>query len=151
MSTSRSVNFAPSMRVDAPTDSTVATRRSVARRSGARLPNAFQAPLNSSISPTSRRRSEVSTRFFRGSRRISENIPANTQMHNRVFAGIFAGTGYPHGEELNGTNVQLLEHEETTIRDRNPVTLDRSNWKLIVFCGMVVAVVFGVHQAFEEH
>src|SRR5215471_4219359 len=78
------------MRVDAPTDSTVATRRRVASRSGARLPNAFHAPLNSSISPTSRRRSEVSTRFFKGSIRISANIPVNTHNDNRVFAGIFS-------------------------------------------------------------
>src|SRR5262249_54357159 len=91
MSISRSVNFAPSIRVEAPTDSTVATRRSVAKRSGARFPNAFQAPLNSSISPTSRKRSEVSARLFNGSSRISANIPVNTQFGNRVFAGIFVG------------------------------------------------------------
>ena len=65
-STSLSDSRAPSMRVDAPTDSTVAIRRRVARRSGARLPKAFHAPLNSSISPISRNRSGVITRFLNG-------------------------------------------------------------------------------------
>src|SRR5262249_14780093 len=91
MSISRSVSFAPSIRVEAPTDSTVAIRRNVARRSGARLPRAFHAPLNSSISPTSRSNSGVSTRFLKGSNGIPERIPENTQAWGRVFSGILSG------------------------------------------------------------
>lgn len=48
-STSRSDNLLPSMRVDEPMLSMVATRRRADSRSGASVPRARQAPLNSSI------------------------------------------------------------------------------------------------------
>jgi hypothetical protein len=51
-STSRSNSRLPSMRVEQPMLSTVATRRRAERRSGARVPKARQAPLSSSISAT---------------------------------------------------------------------------------------------------
>jgi len=93
ISTSRSVSFAPSIRVDAPTDSTVAILRNVARRSGARVPSALHAPLNSSISPTKRRRSGVSTRFLKGSSGIPAIVPENTRCFVWVFPGRIAGIG----------------------------------------------------------
>jgi hypothetical protein len=49
-STSRSESLLPSMRVDEPMLSMVATRRNAKRRSGARVPRAYHAPLNSSSS-----------------------------------------------------------------------------------------------------
>src|SRR5207302_923096 len=92
ISTSRSVSLAPSIRVEAPTDSTVVIWRNVARRSGARVPSAFHSPLNSSISPTRRSRSGVSTRFLKGSIGISTTLPENTRKRNWVFPGSFAGS-----------------------------------------------------------
>lgn len=58
-STSASDSVLPSMRVDEPMLSIVATRRRAERRSGARVPRARYAPLNSSISATRFRRSGV--------------------------------------------------------------------------------------------
>ena len=58
-STSRSVSVLPSMRVDDPMLSIVATRRKALKRSGSKLPSARQAPLNSSISEISARISVV--------------------------------------------------------------------------------------------
>src|ERR1035437_2177000 len=52
-STSRSDSLLPSMRVEKPMLSMVATRRRALRRSGARVPSARHAPLNSSISAMS--------------------------------------------------------------------------------------------------
>lgn len=49
-SISRSESLAPSMRVDDPTDSIVATLRKVFKRSGLRNRRCFQLPLNSSSS-----------------------------------------------------------------------------------------------------
>ena len=48
-STSRSDSLLPSMRVDEPILSMVATRRRADSRAGASVPKARQAPLNSSI------------------------------------------------------------------------------------------------------
>ena len=48
-STSRSDSLLPSIRVDEPMLSIVATRRMADRRSGASVPKARHAPLNSSI------------------------------------------------------------------------------------------------------
>ena len=59
LSTSRSVSLAPSIRVEEPMLSMAATRRSRDRRSGATRLIACQAPLNSSISATSRSSSFV--------------------------------------------------------------------------------------------
>ena len=57
--TSRSDRLPPSIRVDEPTLSMVATRRSADRRSGASVPKARHAPLNSSIVAIRRRISGV--------------------------------------------------------------------------------------------
>jgi hypothetical protein len=61
--TSRSDSLLPSIRVEEPMLSIVATRRSAESRSGASVPNARHAPLNSSISAINARISGVIRRL----------------------------------------------------------------------------------------
>src|ERR1700681_2916494 len=82
-STSASDSFAPSMRVEEPTLSMVATLRSALRRSGESVLRASHLPLNSSISAMSFTRSGPNASLgslMAGDTLISDFIPNNTRL-----------------------------------------------------------------------
>lgn len=86
LSTSRSVSFAPSMRVDEPMLSIVATCRNLESRFGAIRPNARQAPLNSSISAISDKIWGVIRKFERASTGIHYPIHFHPMSHTGAFS-----------------------------------------------------------------
>lgn len=91
LSTSRSERLLPSMRVEDPTLSMVATRRRAVSRSGASVPNAFHAPLNSSIWAMSR---SISGVMFRVSTvTIPTNSPKNIHFVKPIIHPISSEAG----------------------------------------------------------
>src|SRR5690606_29536149 len=93
-STSRSDSLLPSIRVEEPMLSMVATRRNADSRSGASVPRARQAPLNSSM-PAIRPR--ISRDIWRESVRIMQPIihpftPKILGIHLRIHLHLFRQT-----------------------------------------------------------
>lgn len=86
-STSLSESLLPSMRVEEPMLSMVATRRKAESCSGARVPRAFHVPLNSSISALRPRNSGVM--FKVSAVIISIYTPTNTQLYPITKLGKF--------------------------------------------------------------